>query len=638
VLPLALSCCLSALTAPVEPEAWLPDAWLEDPRAAAWPEEVDGDLAPARDDLRDREALRAEIARIAAAQRVPGVTVAIVDGAGTWTAAFGAASLETGRPMDAQSTLFRVGSLTKPFLSLAILRLVEAGRLRLRDRVRDIAPEIAVDNRWERTDPVRVEHLLDHTAGFDEMRFNEIFEREGQPDLPLRQVLAINPHSRVVRWRPGTRFAYSQPGYTLAGYIVEKVSGKPIERFLEEEVFGPLGVQGATLRFSPEARTRLATGYHRGRAVPMVRLLHRPSANLMISAAGLARLIEMQLGRGQVGGRRFLEAASMERMEGCGTRAAPLTCYGLGNWGDVSGPLPLRGHGGFIPGYMGLYRYSPARGFGYAVLVNDPSSAALSLVSRAILQHLLADYTPPPAPVAPEPLADFARYTGAYRLAAPDVEFLRFHTDVFNGIRVWEQDGRLLVGGRESKTRQLIATGPDGFRLPRDCETSIQFGRSAEGRRIFVMGNTVYEEERAWWASARRAAFELATVLLFGWPLVSVVVLVGVLLGRHPAHAGLLVRPLIAAAALAVMATAFQEARKAGMLGEANATTLTVWIASWTFGLAAHTGFHRTLRRMRDPAIPPALRAYALVLATAALWLALHLGRYGLIGLRTWRW
>ena len=145
-----------------------------------------------------------------------GLAVALMDTRGTiWTEGFGRAGPD-GRPMSAD-TLFRVGSLTKPFVALGIMRLVEQGRLRLEDPVSALAPEIAVANPWDRTDPIRVAHLLEHTAGFDEMRFNEIFDPDGSQDRPLREVLAVNPRSRVARWRPGTRFAYSQPGYTLAG-------------------------------------------------------------------------------------------------------------------------------------------------------------------------------------------------------------------------------------------------------------------------------------------------------------------------------------------------------------------------------------------------------------------------------------
>ena len=251
------------------------------------------DDSPAVPDL---QTLRERIARLVELEGGMGVAVALVDRSGRrWAEGFGAPRARA-RPWT-RDTLFRVGSLTKPFVALAIMRLCEQGRLRLTDRVRDLAPEIAVDNRWERTHPLQVAHLLEHTAGFDEMRFNEIFDPDASQDRPLREVLAVNPRSRVVRWPPGTRFAYSQPGYTLAAYLIEKASGRPYERFLQDEVFAPLGISGASLRLSPEVRKRLAVGHQRGQPAVQVNLLHRPAGNLMISASGLGRFLSLMIAR-----------------------------------------------------------------------------------------------------------------------------------------------------------------------------------------------------------------------------------------------------------------------------------------------------------------------------------------------------
>jgi CubicO group peptidase (beta-lactamase class C family) len=583
----------------------------------------------------DREPLRDTIARVVRDSGVTGAAVAVVDGSGTWVAGFGQARREAGRPMDGD-TLFRVGSLTKPFLSLAILRLVAAGRLRLSDRVRDLAPEIAVENRWERTDPLRVAHLLEHTSGFDEMRFNEIFDSDSRQDRPLREVLAVNPRSRVARWPPGSRFSYSQPGYTLAGYIVEKVSGMPFERFMEQEVFAPLGVRGAALRLTPDARARLATGYQDGQAVDQVLLLHRPAGNLMISAAGLARLIELQLGRGHIGGQRFLPAESIERMERCETRwhgVAPI-CYGLANWGDVSTPVPMRSHGGFMPGYLSFYQYAPTRGFGFAVLINQSDERPDAYrVGNAILRHLLGDEWATPRP-APTPVADPGRYLGHYRLASPTIEFLRYKSDVFSGMNVALAGGQLFLHTPWGERIPMLATAVDRFRFPRDYDHIIRFDSTPQGKRILVVNNDTYEQESAIWAGLRRLALQLALQLLgtaTGVPLL-------LLLVRHRERSPVLRPALLAAASLLVMMVAFDLARRTGRLGYPNPATLLVWISSWLFALSAHSGLRRSLRSLRDPATPAWLRAYALLLSAAAVWLALHLSRYGLIGLRTWRW
>jgi CubicO group peptidase (beta-lactamase class C family) len=592
---------------------------------AADPAAAPGDLA----------ALRARIEEVVRRSQVPGVAVALVGPAGeVLIEGFGRA--DQGRAMDADA-LFRVGSITKSFICLAVMRLVEQGKLRLEDRVQALAPELAVRNPFERTHPLLVAHLLEHTSGFDEMRFNEIFDDAPARERTLREVLAVNPRSRVSRWEPGTRFSYSQPGYTTAAYLIEKASGMPYDRFLEEEVLRPLGIRAA-MRLGEEARARLAQGHDGGQPEPYLHLLHRPSMNLMISAQGMSRLLQMLLGRGTIEGRRFLSPESIARIERSGTLPyGPSSVrYGLGNWGDVASPVPTRGHGGFMPGYSSIYRYSVARRFGFAVMVNDSRGwDAMGPIHRVIFQYLLNGAPPPPPPEEPLPAPALARWAGHYRLGAPEIEFLRFHTDVYNGADAIERNGALFLtftSDEQPRTFRLVPTGADTFRFPRESESSVQFIRDARGKRALISGQRYYEEESASWAWARRWAVELALLLIMstGW------IPVFLLLRREPAEVEVLIRPLLAALCLLGMSLAFDHARENGHLGSRTATTITIWLLSWAFGLCSYSALSRAHEAGRE--VARLLRAYALVVSLAAVWITLHLSRYGLIGLRTWRW
>jgi CubicO group peptidase (beta-lactamase class C family) len=581
----------------------------------------------------DLQALRSRIREIVGRNRAPGAAVALVGPRGELLIeGFGQAG--EGRAMDGDS-LFRVGSITKSFISLAVMRLVEQGKLRLEDRVQALAPELAIRNPFERTHPLQVAHLLEHTSGFDEMRFNEILDDAPDAERPLSQVLSVNPRSRVSRWQPGTRFSYSQPGYTTAAYLIEKASGMPYARFLDEEVFGPLGIR-ASVRLTDEARGRLAEGHDEGRPQRYLHLLHRPSANLMISAHGMSRLLQMLLGRGTIDGRRFLSPESIERIERSGTLPyGPSSIrYGLGNWGDVSTPVLTRGHGGWMPGYASVYRYSTARRFGFAVLVNDSEGwDTLGPINRALFQYLLKGNPPDRAPERPQPAPALARWAGHYRMASPEIEFLRFHSDVYEDIEVSERGGTLyLTKLRRDRTNRLVATGPDTFRYPRDNDSSVQFIRDPGGRRAVIVGQTYYEEEWAWWARARRWLLELALELLIstGW------IPIFLVFRREPAEARVLCRPLLAALCLWGMSSAFDQARENGDLGLRTGATVMVWLLSWGFGLCSYWAFASAREAGRE--VARFLRIYALAVSGAAVWITLHLSRYGLIGLRTWRW
>ena len=108
--------------------------------------------------------------------------------------------------------------------------------------VSEVAPKVAIENRFSGT-PVTVLQVLQHTAGFDDMHFNEMYNLDDAPDISLADVLARNPASRRVRWRPGTRMSYSNPGYGVAAYVLEQVTGRPYDRVIRERIFDPLGMR-----------------------------------------------------------------------------------------------------------------------------------------------------------------------------------------------------------------------------------------------------------------------------------------------------------------------------------------------------------------------------------------------------------
>jgi CubicO group peptidase (beta-lactamase class C family) len=109
--------------------------------------------------------LRQQIEKVLKDTNTPGVSVAIVHRDGPeWVAGIGTADVASGRAATAD-TLFRIGSVSKGFVALAVLMLVDQGKLSLDDPVRKLAPELWFENRWESTDPVRVVDLLEHTTG-----------------------------------------------------------------------------------------------------------------------------------------------------------------------------------------------------------------------------------------------------------------------------------------------------------------------------------------------------------------------------------------------------------------------------------------------------------------------------------------
>jgi CubicO group peptidase (beta-lactamase class C family) len=155
---------------------------------------------------RTTDELAGRLRGVLAETKTPGLGVALVSRDGVlWQAGLGKADVASGREATAE-TLFRIGSISKTFVSLAVLVLVEEGRLTLDVPVRALVPDVAFANPWETDEPARVVHLLEHTTGFDDLSLREYAHAD--PDISLRDALALNPAPRLSRWRPGTRMSY----------------------------------------------------------------------------------------------------------------------------------------------------------------------------------------------------------------------------------------------------------------------------------------------------------------------------------------------------------------------------------------------------------------------------------------------
>jgi CubicO group peptidase (beta-lactamase class C family) len=278
--------------------------------------------------------LRQQLDTILQKTRTPGASVAIVRRDGPeWVAALGTADVAAGRPAQS-NTLFRIWSTSKAFTSLAVLMLVDQGKLSLDDSVRKLAPEVWFENPWEATDPVRVVHLLEHTTGWEDVHLREL--AEDAPDLSLAQALDYDHHSRVSRWPPGTRFAYSNSGAAVAAYIVEKLTHQRFEDFVEQNLFHPIGMKTATY-FRPAPGTAASLYHSDGKTTYAYwNILFRPSGSINASAEDMAPYLQLYLNRGRVNATQIVPSSDVDRMEtpasSWAAKAGMTTGYGLTNY------------------------------------------------------------------------------------------------------------------------------------------------------------------------------------------------------------------------------------------------------------------------------------------------------------------
>jgi CubicO group peptidase (beta-lactamase class C family) len=588
--------------------------------------------------------LRARISEVLAREGVPGVGLALVDRDGlVWAGGVGVADRETGRLVDAD-TQFRVASITKSLVALGVMRLVEQGRLDLDQPLSTLMPEVAVTNAWDGTAPITLAHALEHTAGFDEMRFNEYYGPEG---MSPRDALALNPRSRVARWRPGSRMSYANPGYTIAGHAIERATGEAWDTYLEREVLGPLGMPSARFRRTPEFADRLATGHvDRERAATFDSIAHTPAGSLLASPRELAALVRFMLVRGDDAA--IVGPAAIDRIERTATFPLPPTDtnYGLGNYGDVAHRARARGHDGGLTGFLSCYRYFPELGVGYVMLLNGSHSVRAYAEIRGLLFAHLAHgrVLPAPPPAAPDREA-IAAAAGHYEFANPRVEFTGFIERLLVGFDLRPApDGAALELHIGDRAIALIPTGADGYRQPHESGASVRVTRETDGRRIVSAGWAYFEAGSLAWARARVLALQaaLATILLaplwaVGWALRAGV---GRLRGRRlvPGELALHVWPAVAALLCLATPTLLLTVVERGAAATANPLSVALCLCTLGFAAASAAAIAEAVRAGALRALPLRARLVPSAAAVACFGVTLWLLVHGIIGVRTWAW
>ncbi len=206
------------------------------------------------------EAFDAEMAAFMGPRAVPGGALAVVkNGRLVYAKGYGMADRERKTPVAADS-LFRIASISKPFTAVAMLQLIEAGRLRLDDRAFALLgfdPAQAAD---PRTAQITVGQLLHHTGGWDRDKSGDPMFRAREIARDLRTPPPAAP-ADIIRWMhgrrldsdPGSAYAYSNFGYCVLGRIIEKITDQNYARWVQEKVLAPAGIRGMRIGASRRA-------------------------------------------------------------------------------------------------------------------------------------------------------------------------------------------------------------------------------------------------------------------------------------------------------------------------------------------------------------------------------------------------
>src|SRR6266705_4222291 len=440
------------------------------------------------------EELQKAMKEVVEKNHVTGAGVALVwNGQLLWCGGLGKADLAANRDI-ACDTEFRVGSISKTFVALALLKLEEEGRINLYARLQDVAPEIPMKNRWGNTNPVRIVNLLEHSAGFDDMEFAEVYNRHDRADYPLLDVFKRFQEPENVRWPAGTRFAYSNPGYGIAGYVIEKVTGQPFDAYIQQRILAPLEITVGDFRFTDANRAALAQGYEGNppRAIPYKNIYLRPAGEMKASPGELAKLVQFFLRRGRAGDAQLVKPESIARMEYPETLSSAKNGlrlgYGLANYTESEGGVITHGHDGGIDGFISTYRYMPEQNWGYVVLLNSTvSGKALEDMNHLAIEFLSKNFPKPQQPVISLTANELKKFSGYYAPRAPRNKLLAFIEQLTGGTFARVGDDKLECSALFGKGHEtLLPVGKYLFRGEKEPEATAVFSPDANGRMIYV--------------------------------------------------------------------------------------------------------------------------------------------------------
>ncbi len=589
---------------------------------------------PPRDVAELQSRLQAEMVE----RQIPAIGVALIRaGQLEWVGGLGVADQISGRAAD-EHTLFRIGSISKSLLALAVMREVEAGRMDLQASVSEIAPEIPIDNPWQATDPVRLVHLLEHTAGFDDMHFQRM-ERDPDAASTFEQMVQFAPEFHV-RWRPGERQSYSNPGYGLVAYLLEKATGRDAKEYISDEVLARLGMLDTRWDIDG-VDERAAVGYETAstQTVPESDLSMPTVGALWSTPADMARLLQFHLSA-TASAPELISPASLRRIEtpvsSLASRAGFAGGYALANYvSDIDG-WRLRGHSGGLPGYLAYLSYQSEQQFGFVLMMNTIPERSRPL--RALLVNYLSQDLS--KPVAAEPIAPDPQWEGWYRAASPRNQLIAGLEGLVNVGRIGVDDGGYRIRHPLFPQSFQFDLLPGG--LTRDeglLEANGVFSTDGDGRAVWVSDDNVFVRSSLWQTALPLYLVTLALLALLLSLLSAPVWAWRQYRGKASGNAAnARYWPAVAALALiAAVFSAFNLSLTTLTRAEIDAAAVGVFLGTLAFAVLALVSLVQVWRH-RGHLGGRYVTGLSFAASVSAVGLALWLWRIELLGVRLWAW
>jgi CubicO group peptidase (beta-lactamase class C family) len=589
------------------------------------------------------EQLEADLDSIMKEISTPGAAVAIVSRDSiVWIGTFGLANIAVGEPVT-EETQFCIGSCTKSFTGLGFLKLLDEGKIDLNTPVEEIAPEIEIDNPWADTHPIRIVHLLEHTSGFDDSHPNWYYLKSSV--LSLRQALEKKAHLRRARWKPGRRFGYSSAGFTLAGYVLEKITGQQYENYLQEALLLPVGMKTTRIGYSHAPAKSLATGYDRNdEPVPLYHDYDIPAGAIYSSIQDMALFVQFLLNRGAAGDKRIISSHLFDRIgrpvstlaAGSGLESG----YSFGIGTRYKGGARWLGHGGAVPGFIAEYYYNADYSLGFVVLQNSFGIFFDYDVFDRVWDYAKSCVDSASPPSRSVQCGQLQSYCGYYVPRNPRIQLAAFIELLTGGISILCENDTLCTQGFMEDRSPLIHVSDNLYRRSGQPEATRAFVRDGDGNMVYTSQSSYYVRTPIWKTYLHRFLVFAALIIMIS-SIVYAVFWIPMHIYKNLKHREnkskylwMRLVPLLAVLSLIVGIIPMQTQTMLD-LGLLNVTNVIFFLSTLLFAALSTFSLFTTYRSFHKP-VRKTARAYAALLSSACFGMTLYLWHWGIIGLRLW--
>ena len=312
----------------------------------------------------------------------------------------------------------------------------------------------------------------------------------------------VNAHQKSLssRWQPGTKKAYSNPNYIVAGHLIEVLSGLPYHQYIKENILDQAGIKLSGFYFKEPKDRLFAQGYQRSGTVlnliPFVTINGGPAGDFCANAKDMAAYLQLMLNRDEV----LFTEKEYQRIESPQTSIAARKGlgfgYGLGNYSIWKNGYRFQGHGGEINGFAARYVYSKAADLGIAVAINRNGNAN-DLVDE-ILNDLLGnqEIAFEKREIVPIPESLKNEFAGFYEFKSPKSKLLAFSDRMLAGLILDFQEDKLITRTLLGKAKDtLYYAGSHQFYLNNEGVPSAMLIASTVGKPAFWINDNYTEKE-----------------------------------------------------------------------------------------------------------------------------------------------